>query len=102
MSAGNTINITGYGGGPSGGEGGINGKYFVDKVTHKYTKSGGFTTAFECSGVREGFHPYEVGGSIQYNTEGPTPATRITAAPTRRARRPAPPARRRELRPGRR
>ena len=89
VSAGNTINITGYGGGPSGGEGGINGKYFVDKVTHKYTKSGGFTTAFECSGVREGFHPYEV-------------ATRITAAPTRRARRPAPPARRRELRPGRR
>ena len=70
VSAGNTINITGYGGGPSGGEGGINGKYFVDKVTHKYTKSGGFTTAFECSGVREGFHPYEVGGSIQYNTEG--------------------------------
>ena len=35
VSAGNTINITGYGGGPSGGEGGINGKYFVDKVTHK-------------------------------------------------------------------
>lgn len=70
VSAGNTISITGYGGGPSGGDGGINGKYFVDKVTHKYTRSGGFTTAFECSGVREGFHPYDVGGSILYNTEG--------------------------------
>ena len=62
VSAGNCIALTGFGN--------LNGKYFVDKVTHKYTKSGGFTTAFECSGVREGFHPYEVGGSIQYNTEG--------------------------------
>ncbi|MBP3633638.1 MAG: hypothetical protein J6J43_03590 [Oscillospiraceae bacterium] len=70
VSAGNTITITGYGGGPDGGEGGINGKYFVDKVTHKYAKSGGFTTAFECSGVRKAFHPHEVGGTLLYNTEG--------------------------------
>lgn len=70
VSAGNTITISGYGGGPDGGEGGINGKYFVDKVTHKYTKSGGFTTAFECSGVRKAFYPYEVGGTLLYNTEG--------------------------------
>lgn len=70
VSAGNTITITGYGGGPSGGDGGINGKYFVDKVTHKYTRNDGFTSVFECSGVREGFHPYDVGGSIRYNTEG--------------------------------
>lgn len=70
VSAGNTITITGYGGGPTGGEGGINGKYFVDKVTHKYAKSGGFTTVFECSGVRKAFYPYEVGGTLLYNTEG--------------------------------
>ena len=70
VSAGNTITLSGYGGGPDGGEGGINGKYFVDKVTHKYTKSGGFTTAFECSGVRKAFYPYEVGGTLLYNTEG--------------------------------
>ncbi len=67
VSAGNTINITGYGGGQR--RGGINGKYFVDKVTHKYTKSGGSTTAFECSGVgglpslRGGrLHPVQHGG----------------------------------------
>lgn len=70
VSAGNTITITGYGGGPDGGDGGINGKYFVDKVTHKYQRSGGFTTAIECSGIRKSFYPYEVGGSIQYNNEG--------------------------------
>lgn len=70
VSAGNNIVITGYGNGPEGGEGGINGKYFVDKVTHKFSKSGGFTTDFACSGVREGFHPWDVGGSIVYNTEG--------------------------------
>ena len=39
VSAGNNLRLTGYGDGLNGG---INGKYFVDKVTHKYTKSGGF------------------------------------------------------------
>ena len=53
VSAGNNLRLTGYGDGLNGG---INGKYFVDKVTHKYTKSGGFVTSFECSGI---FDPIE-------------------------------------------
>ena len=51
VSAGNNLRLTGYGDGLNGG---INGKYFVDKVTHKYTKSGGFVTSFECSGNTKG------------------------------------------------
>lgn len=68
LSAGNTIMLTGYGDGPRGGSG-INGKYFVDKVTHKYAKSDGFTSQVTCSMVVEGFHPCDVGGSIRYNAK---------------------------------
>lgn len=66
ISAANTIMLTGYGIGAAGGEA-ISGKYFVDKVTHKFTKTGGFTTEWECSAVKEGFHHWDVGGSIQHN-----------------------------------
>lgn len=69
LSAGNNITVTGYGGGPSGSSGGINGKYFIDKVTHQFTRSGGFTTQIECSLVQKGFHPCDVGGSIVYNAK---------------------------------
>lgn len=64
VCAGNNIRLTGYGNGLTGG---INGKYFVDKVTHKYSKSGGFTTEFECSGIRDPFHYWDVGGTIEYH-----------------------------------
>lgn len=66
VSAGNNIRLTGYGNGP---ESGLNGKYFVDRVTHKLTRSGGFTTDFECSKVEKAFHYWEVGGTISYNEE---------------------------------
>lgn len=64
VAAGNNIRLTGYGDGLNGG---INGKYFVDKVTHKYSKSSGFTTDFECSGIRDPFHYWDVGGQIEYH-----------------------------------
>lgn len=64
VSAGNNLRLTGYGDGLNGG---INGKYFVDKVTHKYTKSGGFVTSFECSGIFDPFHYWDVGGHIEYH-----------------------------------
>ena len=59
VSAGNCIALTGFGN--------LNGKYFVDKVTHKYTKSGGFVTSFECSGIFDPFHYWDVGGHIEYH-----------------------------------
>lgn len=60
VSAGNCINIRGYGN--------LDGKYFVDKVTHKVSKSG-FTSDFECSGVGAAFHYWEVGGQIEYHEQ---------------------------------
>ena len=42
----------------------------MDKATHKFSKSGGFTTEFECSAIREGFHYWDVGGSLAYNSAG--------------------------------
>ena len=44
----------------------LNGKYFVDKVTHKVSKSG-LTTDFECSGIGPAFHSWDVGGKIVYH-----------------------------------
>jgi hypothetical protein len=58
VSAGNNIYLTGYGS--------LNGKYFVDKATHKFTKSGGFVSTFNCSRVEKPFYYWEVGGSIEY------------------------------------
>lgn len=58
VSAGNTIELVGYGK--------MSGIYFVDKVTHTVSKSGGFSSALECSGVGKAFHAWDVGGTIQY------------------------------------
>ena len=58
VSAGNCIALTGFGN--------LNGKYFVDKVTHKVS-SNGLTTDFECSGIGPTFHSWDVGGKIVYH-----------------------------------
>lgn len=63
ISAAMNIQLTGYGNGENGG---LNGKYFVDKVTHKVSRSG-FETKIEASGVRPGFHHWDVGGKIAYS-----------------------------------
>lgn len=60
VSAGNCIALQGYGK--------LDGKYFVDKVTHKVSKSG-FTSDFECSGVGAAFHYWDVGGQIEYHEQ---------------------------------
>jgi len=59
ISAANNITLTGYRK--------LDGKYFVDRVTHKIDKTG-YTTEIEASAVVEGFHPWDVGGSIRYNS----------------------------------
>lgn len=61
VSAGNCINLAGYGK--------LDGKYFVDKVTHKVSASG-LTTDFECSGIGTAFHYWDVGGKIEYHEPG--------------------------------
>lgn len=60
VSAGNCIEIAGYGQ--------LDGKYFVDKVTHKVSKSG-FTSDFECSGVGTPFYAWQVGGQIEHHED---------------------------------
>ncbi|MCM1295500.1 MAG: hypothetical protein NC311_08140 [Muribaculaceae bacterium] len=85
ISAANNIQITGYGDGPAGGSGGINGKYFVDKVTHKFNRSGGFTTEVECSAVTEGFHAWAVGGSIQHSETATGTSAQATTKPAESA-----------------
>jgi len=62
VAAGNNIRLTGYGDGYNGG---INGKYFVDRVTHSFDRKSGFTTKFECSGIQIPFYHWDVGGSIK-------------------------------------
>ena len=57
VSAGNNIRLTGYGK--------LDGRYFVDSVTHKVSRSGGFTSDFSCSAIVPGFRHWDVGGSIQ-------------------------------------
>lgn len=74
IGAGNNISVTGFGG--------LNGKYFVDKITHKLTRSGGFVSELTCSLVEEGFHPWEIcGGTAQKNitTQATTSAATSTA-----------------------
>ncbi len=66
VSAGNCIRLVGYG---SGKTGGLNGKYFVDKVTHKITVTGGFVSDIECSLIEDAFHYWDVGGSIEYHRQ---------------------------------
>lgn len=60
VSAGNTICISGFGK--------LDGKYFVDKATHKVSKNG-FTSDFECSSVGTAFHYWDVGGRIEYHEQ---------------------------------
>lgn len=57
VSAANNIQLSGYGG--------LDGKYFVDQATHHVTRSGGYTTDYECSRILTAFHYWDVGGSIQ-------------------------------------
>lgn len=56
ICSGNTIQITGYGK--------LDGKYFVDKITHKYSSSG-FTSDIEASLVEKPFNYWDVGGHIE-------------------------------------
>lgn len=58
VSASDCIRISGYGK--------LDGKYFVDKVTHQVGKSG-FTSKFECSLIEKGFKAGEVGGNAVQN-----------------------------------
>lgn len=58
VASGNCINLSGYGN--------LDGKYFVDKVTHKYSSSTGFQSDLECSLVETPFYYWEVGGTIEY------------------------------------
>ena len=43
----------------------LNGKYFVDKITHKYSASGGFTSDIEASKVEKSYNYWDVGGHIE-------------------------------------
>ncbi len=66
VCAGHVIKLTGYG---SAKGGGLNGKYFVDRVTHKYSASGGFTSDIECSAIEKSFHYWDVGGKIEVHKQ---------------------------------
>ena len=57
VSAANNICISGYGK--------LDGKYFVNKVTHSFDKSSGYTAALECSRIVTPFRYWEVGGTIK-------------------------------------
>lgn len=59
VSAGCCVNISGLGGG-SATSGGMDGKYFVDRATHRFNASG-FVTELELSLVQAGFKPETVG-----------------------------------------
>ena len=64
VSAANNIRLEGYGK--------LDGKYFVDRVTHHVTRGGGFTSDFECSGILPAFHYWDVGGTIQVHEKEKT------------------------------
>jgi len=59
VCAGNCINLSGCGK--------ISGKYFVDRVTHKYSRKNGFTSDINCSRVTTPFYAWDVGGTIEYH-----------------------------------
>lgn len=71
VCAGNNISLTGYGK--------ISGNYFVNKATHKYSRKSGFTTDFECSGIRPPFQYWNVGGKIEHD-QGETATQAANAA----------------------
>ena len=62
VSAANCIEIAGFGSR-------IDGKYFVDKVQHKVSRSGGFASDLECSLVEKPFYHWEVGGHIECHAQ---------------------------------
>lgn len=64
ISAGNNIQLSGYGV--------LDGKYFVDKVTHKVSRNGGYEAQIEASAVQKAFHHWEVGGTIEYRQAAAT------------------------------
>lgn len=57
VCAGNTVRLTGYGK--------LDGRYFVDSITHKVSRSGGYTADFSCSAVLPAFRYWEIGGTIE-------------------------------------
>ena len=57
VSSGSVIRLTDYGS--------LNGKYFVDKVTHKYDTSSGFSSDIVASKVEKSFNYWDVGGRIE-------------------------------------
>ncbi len=61
VCSGHVIKLTGFG---SAKNGGLNGKYFVDRVTHSYSSSG-FISDIECSAIEKSFHYWDVGGKIE-------------------------------------
>jgi hypothetical protein len=67
VSAGQVIRLKGYSG--------LNGDYFVDKITHKYDSSSGFTSALECSAIETAYHYWDVGGSIKVHDEKKSSST---------------------------
>lgn len=71
VSSGNNIQLDGYGK--------MDGKYFVDKVTHSFTRSGGFKTTLECSKIMDSFHYWEVGGTIQKHEDEEDPVETYTS-----------------------
>lgn len=66
VCSGHVIQLKGYGAGENSG---LNGRYFVDKVTHKFTASGGFVSDIECSRIETSFHYWDVGGTIEVHTD---------------------------------
>lgn len=66
LSAGNCITVTGYG---QDIHSGLNGKYYVDKITHKYSSGSGFTSDIECSKIEGAYYPWGVGGNIEYRRQ---------------------------------
>lgn len=62
VCSGHVIRLTGYG---KANKGGLNGKYFVDKVTHNISADGGFTSDLECSLIEKPFKEQDVGGKIK-------------------------------------
>lgn len=47
----------------------IDGKYYVETVTHTISRSDGMKTNIEAVGIRDPFYSWQVGGSIVYNQE---------------------------------
>lgn len=72
IASGVNINLKGFGGA-------IDGKYFVDKVTHSISRGGGFTSAVECSLCTTPFYASNVGGSIVYNEQKPDASDSYTS-----------------------